>query len=152
MTITLYFLKAIIFTFGSWTMGLIINNVIKNTTFYSKLSNFQFIRNKTINHILGLSIFSWIIKNSFFRVFNQNIQLKKRASYKELKQIRNEMVYAEIGHLIGFLFILVFIFIQIMNNQYTYALLLLGFNIIFNLYPTLLQQYNKKRVDNILRR
>jgi|TARA_R110001592_G_scaffold325866_1_gene606534 Glycosyl-4,4'-diaponeurosporenoate acyltransferase len=150
--ILVYFLNAIVLTFVSWTIGLLINNAIKQRAFYKNLSHFSFIKNDFTNKILGLSIFGWIIKNSFFKVFNQKLKFKKGMSRKDLESIRSEMVYAEIGHLIGFLFILVFIFIKIGNGQYTYALLLLGFNIIFNLYPTLLQQYNKKRVDNILKR
>ncbi|MEH1007279.1 hypothetical protein VDP25_05995 [Winogradskyella sp. ECml5-4] len=151
MTLTLYFLKAITFTFVSWTIGLIVNNAIKNTTFYSKLSDFQFIRSATIYNSLGLSVFAWIIKNSFFKIFNQNIKLKKRASREDLKQIRNEMVYAEIGHIIGFIFILIIIGLQIGYKAYTFALILFVFNVIFNLYPSLLQQKNKKRIDNILK-
>jgi len=61
------------------------------------------------------------------------------------------MVYAEIGHIIGFIFILIIIGLQIGHKAYTFALILFIFNVIFNLYPSLLQQKNKKRIDNILK-
>jgi len=148
--ILLYFLNAIVLTFVSWTVGLLINNSIKNRAFYSKISNLFFIKSNSTNKFLGLNAFGWIIKNSFFKVFNQKLNLKKRTTRKDLQCIRNEMVYAEIGHIIGFIFILVIILLKLWNGQCTYALILFGFNIIFNLYPTLLQQQNKKRIDGIL--
>ncbi|WP_175455641.1 glycosyl-4,4'-diaponeurosporenoate acyltransferase CrtO family protein [Winogradskyella thalassocola] len=104
-----------------------------------------------MSKILGLNSFGWIIKNSFFKVFNQNIKLKQRASREDLKQLRNEMVYAEIGHIIGFTFIIIIILIKLWSAQYMSALIMLVFNVIFNLYPALLQQHNKKRIDTILK-
>ncbi|EPR71182.1 hypothetical protein ADIWIN_3227 [Winogradskyella psychrotolerans RS-3] len=61
------------------------------------------------------------------------------------------MVYAEIGHLIGFIFILIVIVIKLWNGLFLSAFILFLFNIIFNLYPILLQQQNKNRIDHILR-
>lgn len=147
----LHFLNAIVITFVSWTIGLLLNNAIKTAKFYSKISNLNFIKNEGLRKILGLNKFGWIIKNSFFKVFNQNIKLKERASREDLKQIRNEMVYAEIGHIIGFTFIIIIILIKLWSALYMSALIMLVFNVIFNLYPALLQQHNKKRIDNILK-
>lgn len=152
MSIVLYFLNATIYVFVSWIIGLILNNLIKNRSFYSKISNLEFIKNDTIRKSFGLNGFGWMIKNTVFKAFNQNLQLKKgTTNKKDLKLIRNEMTYAEIGHIIGFLFILILIVYQTLNGQFLSAIILLVFNIIFNLYPTLLQQHNKKRIDRILK-
>lgn len=140
------------YTFVSWTIGLIINNLIKNTSFYSKLSSFNFIKHEQTHKLIGLNTVNWIIKNSFFKHFNTKIKFSTRPSISQLKTIRKEMTYAEIGHFIAFIFILVIIILKILNGQLTYAVILFGFNIIFNLYPSLLQQQNKKRIDRILKR
>ena len=147
-----YFLNSIAFTFVSWTIGLILNNLIKNTSFYLKLSSFNFIKHEQTNKLIGLNAINWIIKNSFFKHFNTKIKFTTRPSVSQLKAIRNEMTYAEIGHFIAFIFILGIIILKLLNGQITYAVVLFGFNIIFNLYPSLLQQQNKKRIDRILKR
>ena len=151
MIILLYILQAITLTFISWTVGLLLNNAIKHRTFYVKISHLNFIKNEVLIKSIGLSKFGWIIKNSFFRVFNKNLNLKSRPTRVALKHIRTEMVYAEIGHLIGFLFLLSVIVIKLWKGLFLSSSILLLFNIIFNLYPTLLQQQNKTRIDDILR-
>jgi hypothetical protein len=151
LIILLYILQAITLTFISWTVGLLLNNAIKLRTFYGRISHLNFIKNDVLSKSIGLSKFGWIIKNSFFRVFNKNLNLKSRPNRDDLQRLRTEMVYAEIGHLIGFVFLLSVIVIKLWNGLFLSALILLLFNIIFNLYPTLLQQQNKTRIDDILR-
>ena len=150
MIILSYFLNSIVFTFVSWTIGLILNNAIKNTRFYSKLSHLNFIKKESINRAIGMDAVKWIIKNSFFKYFNQKLKFKTRPSISQLQETRKEMTYSEIGHFIGFIFILVIIAIKLLKGHITFAFILFIFNIIFNLYPSLLQQQNKKRIDRIL--
>lgn len=151
MLILSYFLNAIALTFVSWTIGLLLNNAIKKTNFYSLISNFSFVKSTSLNKTLGLNLFGWIIKNSFFKVFNQKLKFEKIPTVEDLQQIRKEMVYAEVGHIIGFIFLLFVIIYQIINANTIYVIILFVFNIVFNLYPILLQQYNKKRIDRILK-
>lgn len=151
MITSIYLLNTITITFISWTVGLLLNNAIKTKSFYYKIENLNFIKNTAIIKALGLDKFGWLIKNSVFKVFNQKLKLKRSASRSDLQQVRNEMVYAEIGHLIGFIFMLPLLFIKILKGQYQYALLLFTFNIIFNLYPVWLQQLNKTRIDKVLK-
>ncbi|WP_179335653.1 glycosyl-4,4'-diaponeurosporenoate acyltransferase CrtO family protein [Winogradskyella costae] len=151
MLILLYFLQAITFTFVSWTIGLLLNNVVKHRPFYGKISHLNFIKNEVLRQSIGLSKLSWIIKNSFFKVFNKNLNLKNRTNREDLQSIRTEMVYAEIGHLIGFVFLLIVSVIKLWNGLLLSALIVFLFNIIFNLYPILLQQQNKSRIDRILK-
>jgi hypothetical protein len=61
------------------------------------------------------------------------------------------MTYSEISHLIAFIFILGIIIMKLWKGQFIYAIILLDFNIVFNLYPSLLQQHNKKRIDKLLK-
>ena len=149
--ISIYIFNSIAFTLGSWTIGLILNNAIKNMAFYSKLSHFNFIKNEATYHTIGMTAFKWALKNSFFKYFNQKIKFETRPSSTELQAIRNEMTHSEIGHLIAFLFIFIIVIIKLVNGALMYAAILFICNIVFNLYPSLLQQQNKKRIDRILK-
>ncbi len=152
MIILSYFLNAIALTFTSWLVGLILNGAIKNKFFYSKISHLNFITKEATYRATGMNGFKWMIKNSFFKYFNQKLKFKTRSSISQLKEIRKEMTYSEISHFIGFIFILVIIVLKLLKGQAAYVFILLIFNIIFNLYPSLLQQQHKKRIDKILKR
>jgi len=150
MTITIYLFNAVTFTFGSWLIGLIVNNAIKSMPFYPLITNFNFIKKESTNRAIGITGFKWMVKHTFFKYFNQKLKFEKRPSISELQNIRNEMVYAEIGHLIAFIFIFIVTIVIVSSGQFVYAVILLICNIIFNLYPSLLQQKNKNRIDRIL--
>jgi hypothetical protein len=150
--ISIYILNSIAFTFVSWTIGLIINNAIKNFAFYSKFSNFNFIKKEATYKAMGMTAFKWVLKNSFFTYFNQKIKFETKPSRTQFQEIRKEMTSSEVGHYIAFIFIFVVMVLKLREGQLTYAAILFIFNIIFNLYPSLLQQQNKKRIDRILKR
>ncbi|WP_456437236.1 glycosyl-4,4'-diaponeurosporenoate acyltransferase CrtO family protein [Psychroserpens sp.] len=147
----IYFINSISLTFASWLIGLVLNNIIKKASFYSKISHFNFIKEESTYRIIGMGSFKWILKNSFFKYFNQKLKFETRPNISQLQEIRNEMTYSEIGHFIAFIFILVIMILKVWNGEMIFATTLFVFNIIFNLYPSLLQQQNKKRIDRILR-
>jgi len=60
------------------------------------------------------------------------------------------MTSAEISHLIGFLFILIVSLILLIKKEMEFGIILIISNVIFNLYPSLLQQKNKKRIDELI--
>lgn len=145
-----YVTFSISITFISWMVGLILNAFIKNKPFYIHISNLNFIESEKLNKIIGLEFFKWIVKNSFFKYFNQKITLKNKKT--ELSEIRHEMTIAEIGHLIGFGFVTIFVFLKISNGNYLFGLIMMLVNIIMNLYPSLLQQENKRRIDQLIKK
>jgi len=151
MIIVIHSLNAIAFTFGSWLVGLVVNNAVKNTAFYSKLSHFNFIKKESTSHAIGMTGFKWMVKHTFFKYFNQKLKFETRPTIAQLQEIRTEMTYSEISHFMAFIFIFVVMVLKLWNGQVTFAITLLIFNIIFNLYPSLLQQQNKKRIDKILK-
>lgn len=150
--ISIYILNSIIYVFVSWTIGLVLNNAIKNLAFYSRFSHFNFIKKEATYRAIGMTGFKWILKNSFFKYFNQKLKFETRPSISKLQEIRKKMTYSEIGHYIAFIFILVVMVLKLWNGQLIFAMSLFICNIIFNLYPSLLQQQNKKRIDSILKR
>ncbi|WP_291865132.1 hypothetical protein [Maribacter sp.] len=120
------------------------------TEYYKKLSNLNFIESKTLNKNIGLKYFKWIVSNTFFKFFNQKIKLKNKKT--KLTEIRREMTIAEISHLIGFIFVTFIAVYKSLSHHYLFGLTIMIVNILMNLYPSLLQQENKRRIDPLIKR
>lgn len=144
------------FTFGismsliSWVVGMILNSILMKTVYYDKLSNLNFIRSKDLYNKIGLKPFKWIVKNTFFKFFNQKIKLENQND--DLNEIRKEMTFSEISHLIGFTFVTIFAFYKIFSVGLIFGLTMMIPNSLMNLYPSLLQQQNKRRIDSLISR
>lgn len=137
----------------SWMVGMIVNAVVRKTEFHDKnLVNLNFITSVTLNKMIGLNLFKWIVKNTFFKFFNQKLKLKKKIEKADLDKLRKEMTISEIDHLIGFAFVTVFVFIKFMNSDYLFGFIIMLVNILMNLYPSLLQQENKRRIDKLIKK
>lgn len=145
-----YLTFGISITLISWIVGMIINYIISKNDYYEKISNLSFIESKSLNKNIGINHFKWIVKNSFFKFFNQKINLKNKKT--ELTEIRKEMTLAEISHLIGFVFVTFFAVYKIITHNFLFGLIIMIVNIVMNLYPSLLQQENKRRIDLLIKR
>lgn len=128
---------------------MIFNNILVKTEYYKKLSNLNFIESKALNKHIGIKYFKWIIKNTFFKFFNQKITLANKKM--GLAEIRKEMTIAEISHLIGFIFVTLFAIYKSAFQNYSFGLIIMIVNILMNLYPSLLQQENKRRIDKLIK-
>lgn len=135
-------------SFISWIVGMILNTTLMKTTYYGKLSNLNFIRNKAINKKIGMKPFKWIVKNTFFKFFNQKLKVENKND--DLTEIRKEMTFSEISHLIGFTFVTIFALYKIFSVGPIFGLTMMIPNTLMNLYPSLLQQENKRRIDSLL--
>lgn len=135
----------------SWMIGIILNSILIRTKYYDKLSNMNFIMDEKLNEIIGLEYFKWIVKNTFFKFFNQSIKLENKNT--DLTKIRKEMTLAETGHLIGFVFVfIVAVYMSIKKGSLLFGMIIMIINILMNLYPSLLQQKNKRRIDKLMNR
>lgn len=137
-------------SFISWLVGMILNSIFVKTEYYKKLSNLNFIESKSLNESIGIDYFKWIVKNTFFKFFNQKIKFENKDV--DLNDIRNEMTLAEISHLIGFLFVSSFAIYKSFSVSLAFGLAIMIPNILMNLYPSLLQQENKRRIDKLINR
>ncbi len=144
-----YIIFGISICFISWMVGLVLNAILVKTKYYEKVSNFNFIKSSKVNKLIGIGYFKWIVKNTFFKFFNQKITLKNQKV--ELEEIRKEMTIAEIGHLIAFIFVIPFAIYKSKYDIY-FGLAIMFFNVIMNLYPSLLQQENKRRLDKLIKK
>lgn len=131
-------------------VGIIGNALLLKTSYYERLSHLNFIPSKALNKALGIRQFKWIVKNTFFKYLNQGI--KVGGKHADLSAIRHQMTLAEVSHLIGFLFVAAFALFQTFNISLVFGLSMMIPNAIHNAYPSLLQQENKRRIDQVLGR
>ncbi|KOS06109.1 hypothetical protein AM493_08710 [Flavobacterium akiainvivens] len=142
---------SIVFTFA--IVGMIVNKAIINKPFYARLTHLNFIKNEKLNKILGVTVLRYIILHSFWKFLNPALKLDKAKGREKLLWLRAEMTNAEISHLIGFALGLMVISASFLANYLTGIIVPLFIaNTLFHLYPALLQQYNKRRVDLLLAR
>ncbi len=146
-----YLTFSIALGFISFMVGIVVNTVLRKTEFYNRsLSSLNFIKSEKLNKIIGLGVFKWFIKNTFFKYLNQSLTLKKKIEKADLIHLRDEMTKAEIDHLIGFIFVTVFAFVRFFNFDFVFGLTIMMVNALMNLYPSLLQQENKRRIDKFI--
>ena len=127
--------------------------LIRKTDFYQKtLSNLNFIKSDLLNNLIGVGLVKWIVKNTFFKYLNQNLKIDRKMKVADLNNIRNLMSKSEIDHLFAFLFVIIFVILKIYKREYIFAFVIFLVNILMNLYPSLLQQQNKRRLDNLILR
>jgi Glycosyl-4,4'-diaponeurosporenoate acyltransferase len=141
--------------FFSFIVGVAGNTLLKKAKFYSnELSNLNFIKSHTLNKWLGVDIVRWAVINTPFKYFSQHLKLKNKIEKSDLHKLRNGMTDSEIGHLIGFLFVFVMIFVLVKfyNTKWTDGLVIMIVNILMNLNPLLLQQQNKRRIDKLIKK
>ena len=135
----------------SWMVGIVINAILRKTEFYkNNLSNLNFLKSERLNKIIGMGIFKWIVKNTFFKFFKQNLKVKNKIEKPGLIKLRDEMTISEIDHLIGFAFVTLFALEKLFGLNLLFGLTIMMVNILMNLYPSLLQQKNKRRIDLLI--
>lgn len=142
---------SIAIVFISWITGMIMTASIRKTDFYNnELSSLNFLKNERWNYLIGIGLVKWMVKNTFFKFFNQKLKIDRKINVSDLKNLRAEITKSEIDHLFAFLFVLIFVVLKIWNHEYIFALFILTVNVIMNLYPSLLQQQNKRRIDQLI--
>lgn len=147
--LTLGLVSGISFSIISWMVGIIFNGMFSKTQFYKRFSDLNFVESDYFNRIIGLNQFSWLIKNTFFKFLNQKIRISNRNT--NLDDIKKEMTLAEISHLVGFLFVTVFSIYYSIKVSILYGATMMVPNILLNLYPSLLQQKNKRRINRLIK-
>ncbi len=147
-----YITYSIAIAFTSWIVALITTPFIRKTDFYGNhLSHLNFIKSDYINKIIGIGVVKWLVKHTFLRNLNPFLKLSNTADIADLKNLRKEMIKAEVDHLTGFAFVLLICLVELFLANFLFALTIMIVNIFMNLYPSLLQQLNKRRIDRLLK-
>ena len=100
---------------------------------------------------MGIGVIKWIVRNTFLKFFNPKLKMKSKTEPNEIDVLRSEMTLAEINHLIAFCAVVVFAIVMVFKEKYLSALVMMIVNMLMNLYPSLLQQENKRRLSKLKR-
>jgi uncharacterized protein YacL len=159
MTILLDFLNSITIIMISWAIGGALNIYLTNKSIYKSLYSIILVRNIRIYKYLGLSVFIFLVTNTYYAKFNTIIKFKS-GNVTDLEKMKREMINSEVGHLIG-LFVAqltIIIFFVLKPDIYlfpvgvglSFLIIATIMNIFLNLYPILLQQKNRVRIEMII--
>jgi len=111
----------------------------------------DFVNSDRVNKLLGIVLLKKLILKSFWSKLNPTLKLTSTTDSTRLIALYNEMVNAEVSHLIGFVITLFIIVGSYFINFHKGIIVpLFVANIIFHLYPALLQQYNKRRLRRLI--
>lgn len=134
----------------SWIVSLILIVPLERSSIYQKLQNLNFVSSVVVNRAIGIEGFRWFVRDTPFRFFNPAVRLGKGRG--DLVRLRDAMTRAEVSHLIGFVLVaLVAIYMAIISSGLVGVMIMVA-NTVLNLYPSLLQQANKRRIDRLLAR
>ena len=123
----------------------------KDSTLFHSVMRFQLTENVNLYKLVGLDFFVFCIKNTFFKHLNKKIKITKRLNLSEANNLLYEMTVSEICHLVGFLIVILFqIVFFFMSERMDVLISSTIFNIIFNLYPVLVQERNKLRIRKFI--
>ena len=148
-----YLSFSIAIAFISFIVGMTLNAIVKRTDAYNnKLSNLNFVKSEKLNGWIGVGFVKWIVKNTPFKYFNQKLKLSNKIEKSDLLILRKEMTSSEIDHLIGFAFVTIFALVKFYKTELVFGLTILIVNVLMNLYPSLLQQQNKRRIDKLIKK
>jgi hypothetical protein len=157
MMILLNFLNSISIIMISWAIGGSLNVYLSTKYIYKSLYSVILVKNDENYKYLGLSMFSFFVTKTFYAKFNTIIKFKS-GNVSDLEKMKREMINSEVGHVIGLfaaqLIILIFFvfkpIIYWMPISFSFFIVATIMNILHNLYPILLQQKNRLRIQKII--
>jgi hypothetical protein len=142
--------NAVAAMFLSFIVGMIGNAILRRWTIYEKLSNrYLFSKSKSYER-LGVLWYRKILLATPLRFFNTNIRISGNQTLESLESIKVHIANAEVSHWVGFAAMLVLNVAAWWYRGLTIGLAYLILNILGNLYPCLLQQYNKRRLARVI--
>ncbi|MBK9635439.1 MAG: hypothetical protein IPO64_13360 [Bacteroidetes bacterium] len=148
-----YFSNSIALAFFSFIVGMAVYFFLRKTKFHNdKLLNLNFVKSDLLNKFLGVNFLKWIVRNTPVKYFNQKIKLKGIVDKSDLQKMRQEMTKSEIEHLVGFAFVTIFVLVKFYKSEWLFGLIMMMVNVFMNLNPSLLQQQNKRRLDDLIKK
>lgn len=142
--------NVIFFLFLSFVVGIIVDPILRRVTNYESLSTrYLFAKNSTYES-LGVLSFRRFLSVTPLGSFNRDIHFTEKRDLETLRTIRNHMATAEMSHWVGFISML-----GVTAAAWSYRGPIVGiayvlFNLLGNVYPCFLQQYNKRRLERLI--
>ena len=100
-------------------------------------------------NMLGVKRFRKVIINSFFKYLNQRVYLKGRTR-GYVKVFIQETMQSETSHVFAFSLSFMIVLALLFTSRFGLAIVLLIMDVIFNLYPVLLQRMNRFEIKERL--
>ena len=136
--------------FLSFLAGVFADSLLRRLPSYDWLSRqYLFASSKTYER-LGVLWFRRFLLATPLRLFNTNICFTKSRDLELLKKVRGYIASAEVGHWVGFVTMLGLMIAAWWNYGLKVGLAYLVLNVLGNLYPCMLQQYNKRRLGQVI--
>jgi hypothetical protein len=142
--------NAVAVMFLSFIIGVLADLVLRRMPFYGWMSAHYLFADAKTYEKLGVEWFRKILLATPLRMFNTNIKLPKNRDLQMLKDIRKHIATAEVSHWVGFAVMMVLTVYAWMSYGTKIGLSFVFFNMLGNLYPCLLQQYNKRRLFQLI--
>ncbi|MEM7104884.1 MAG: hypothetical protein AAF502_17240 [Bacteroidota bacterium] len=149
MTIEMF--NPIFYIFLSYGLGALGTTLIRYSGNFDKFENHNYISDNLTKQ-LGVLVLGLIIRKTVLGAFNPSLKYKGRRHTEKLEKLKMNMTLAENSHLIAFILLQIFIFVLACIGVESWQLIVYTIsNIIFNLYLVFLQQFNKRRIDRLLK-
>jgi hypothetical protein len=142
--------NAIAAMFLSFIVGMAVNALLRRLEIYDRLSNLSLFSDPKSFENIGVLWYRKILLATPLRYFNPNIRFSSDRSKETLDSIRVHMANAEVSHWVGFFAMLPVMVAAWWYRGSTVGLAYLVLNVLGNLYPCLLQQYNKSRLNKVI--
>ncbi len=138
--------NAVAALFMSFIFGMLVNSVLSRMSFIERLGERYLFPDAKTYERLGVLGFRKILLNTPLGWFNREIRISEDRSPATLRKIRMHMIHSELAHWAGFAAMLALMFVAWRYRGAKIAVFYLICNVFGNLYPSLLQQYNKRRI------
>src|SRR5574341_1058650 len=92
---------------------------------------------------VGIRLVKKLLRRGPLRALSPTLQFPKEKTVSALRNLENEMRKAETAHTLTFILMLLFGGYAVINGWLDAVMWILLFNIIINVYPIMLQRYNR---------
>ena len=140
----------ILMMFLSFVAGVIADPILRYFVDYEWISTRYLFRESKTYEAIGILWFRRFLELTPLGSFNRDLHFTKNRDLETFRKIRRHMATAEMSHWVGFV---VMLGLTVVAWWYRGNLVALGyviFNVLGNVYPSLLQQYNKRRIAPLI--
>ena len=138
--------NAIAALFISFLFGGLGDAILRRLNIYEWLSTRYLFANAKTYERLGVLWFRKFLLATPLRYFNTKICFTQNRDLSLLKEIRGHIAAAEVSHWVAFVMLSVWMAAAWWYSGPKVGIAFLVLNIVGNIYPCLLQQYNKRRL------
>jgi hypothetical protein len=125
--------QAVTFYFSSW---------------YYDIKDFE--RTGHVYESLGIRLFKSLVRRGPLSIFSPTLRFPEEKTVTALLHLDHEMRKAETGHVLIFILMLLFAGYALFRGWLDALGWLLAFNVIINLYPIMLQRYNRIKLQALI--